>query len=91
MYENYREAPEYYYTQGDETNEISAYDAFNQDKVPANNSPDIGTLFSNSGPDVFVSKRQNLENLNFDNRRIKVIKPSEIQSFVEQYKETINL
>ena len=32
-----------------------------------------------------------LENLNFDNRRIKVIKPSEIQSFVEQYKETINL
>jgi hypothetical protein len=91
IYENYREAPEYYYTQGDETNQISAYDAFNQDKVPANNSPDIGTLFSNSGPDVFVSKRQNLENLNFDNRRIKVIKPSEIQSFVEQYKETINL
>ena len=93
-YSDFREAPAYYYADNSPDQVISAYDAFN---IPTQDSPlavvtntVIGEAFAGVGPDIFVTNVQNEINKNEKRSRIKVVRPENIEAFVDAYKTLIN-
>ena len=87
-YSNFTEAPAYYYADNSPDQVISAYDAFN---IPAPDSPiNVAEAFAGVGPDIFVTNQQNEINKNEKRSRIKIIRPENIEAFVEAYKTLIN-
>ena len=89
LYSTLREAPEYYYAT-DTDNVITAYEALSSSTFPAQNSPDVGNQFVGRGADVFITKSRHRMDLNFEKRKIKVVRPEFITEFVEEYKRLLN-
>ena len=97
-YRSLRDAPEYYYANNDTTNVIEAFEAFSGESanpggtytIPGDGSPDVGNQFTGKGADVFITKGKHLIDLNFENRRIKVVRREYIAEFAKEYKRLIN-
>lgn len=97
-YRSLRDAPEYYYANNDVTNVIEAFEAFSGESsnpggtytIPAQNSPSVGDQFTAKGADVFISRGKHLIDLNFERRKIKVVRPEYIAEFAREYKKLLN-
>lgn len=98
-YQSLRDAPEYYYANNDTLNVIDAYEAFagesnnpggTYNSLILRDSPNVGDQFTGKGADVFVSKGKHLLDQNFENRKIKVIRPEFIADFAKEYKNLIS-